>query len=430
MEFFFGLPATVKICGIFAVVLVLNRWIQLSYCLFVGASALGLWMGLSVRKLGIAAACGVADFQALSLMVIVTSILVMSGLMKRSGHLDRIVSSFENLSGDDRMVGSVMPAVIGLLPMPGGALFSAPMVETAMSRQTLTGELQTAINYWFRHIWEYWWPLYPGVVLAVALLEVETWQFMAIMVPMTGVSILAGVFFILRPIRGVWGRGGAVPREKGVRGFLWEIMPIIIVVAVIATLGGLSAVLHKSGIEFHLPGTVSILPGLLAALVWVCAVNRIRTEEIRNALTDPTIPPMLMLVAAVMVFKAVMAESGAVLDVREELVAYHVPVVMIVALMPLISGIITGLAIGFVGTAFPLVIPLFQGQPLVDYLAYGALAYTAGYVGMMLSPIHLCFLVTKDYFSASLTESYRYLLLPALTVMAGGVALFLAVGRI
>jgi hypothetical protein len=43
---------------------------------------------------------------------------------------------------------------------------------------------------------------------------------------------------------------------------------------------------------------------------------------------------------------------------------------------------------------------------------------------MMLSPVHLCFLVTKDYYGASLIKSYRYLILPALSVMGVVTAVF------
>jgi hypothetical protein len=36
---------------------------------------------------------------------------------------------------------------------------------------------------------------------------------------------------------------------------------------------------------------------------------------------------------------------------------------------------------------------------------------------MMLSPVHICLLVTKDYFKASLAASYRHIYKPAAAVM-------------
>ena len=107
--------------------------------------------------------------------------------------------------------------------------------------------------------------------------------------------------------------------------------------------------------------------------------------------------------------------------------ANRIPVLLIIMIMPFVSGLITGIAIGFVGTSFPLVIPLFQALPTYDSMALAAVAFTFGFMGMMLSPVHLCFLVSKDYYKAGLLKSYRYLALPILTVMAATILLYLGV---
>lgn len=243
-----------------------------------------------------------------------------------------------------------------------------------------------------RHIWEYWWPLYPGVVLAVALLRVEPWLFMAVMAPMTVITVLAGVLFILKPLG-----PGAVRQQAGfswagLKGFLWEIMPILTVVLVLLGMAGVIGILNRAGLAWKIPGAVSILPGLAAAI---------------------------------MVFEGLMTDSRAVVEIRKELMAYRIPLVMVITFMPFLSGVVTRIAIGFVGVSFPLIIPLFPAGSLFDYLSYAALAYSFGYMGMMLSPVHLCFLVTKDYFRASLLGSYRYFSLTAFSVMGAAVVLFL-----
>ena len=97
-----------------------------------------------------------------------------------------------------------------------------------------------------------------------------------------------------------------------------------------------------------------------------------------------------------------MKDSRAVVDIRTELMTYRIPMLLVIVIMPFLSGLITGIGIGFVGTSFPLVIPLFPPTPLFNFLSYAALAYVFGFMGMMLSPVHLCFLVTKDYFKAGL----------------------------
>jgi hypothetical protein len=126
-----------------------------------------------------------------------------------------------------------------------------------------------------------------------------------------------------------------------------------------------------------------------------------------------------------MMFKGMMTETGAVTSIRNELIEFGIPVILMVMVMPFISGFILGIAVGFVGASFPLIIPLFNTADMFDYFSYAALAYMFGYMGMMLSPVHLCFLVTRDFFKASLTGAYRFILKPALFVMSAAFVLFL-----
>ena len=411
---------------VFGLILILNRLrLHLSLALLIGSLILGLWMGMGHEGFMLSLIKSISSMQTISLLLIVGLIMVMSRIMEESGHMARLVNSFSGLSKDPRTVGSVMSALIGLLPMPGGALFSAPMVDTSLSRLSITAEQKTAVNYWFRHIWEYWWPLYPGVILAVALLEVETWLFMAIMAPMTLVSIMAGIFFILRPIGKTEENHQDSFSLSGIKQFIWEMIPILIVIFFIVALTALAGILRLLGFSHQIPPLLSILPGLMISIIWVSCVNHAPLSQVKSAATSRDNLAMLFLVIAIMIFKGVMEDSNAVAHISDELIAYRIPVIFLILIMPFLSGIVLGIAIGFVGASFPLIIPLFHTTNLLDYLSFAGLAYTFGYMGMMLSPVHLCFLVTKDYFKASLLNSYRHIIKPALTVMSVSGALFL-----
>jgi len=165
----------------------------------------------------------------------------------------------------------------------------------------------------------------------------------------------------------------------------------------------------------------------VGAIVWVCVVNHVPLNGLRAAVLDKGILPFLLLVFSIMVFKEVMSESHTIGQIRDELMANRIPVLLIIMIIPFVSGMITGIGIGTVGTSFPLVIPLFQVLPTYDSMALAVVAYTFGFMGMMLSPVHLCFLVSKDYFKAGLIKSYRYLALPILTVIAATIILYLVV---
>jgi integral membrane protein (TIGR00529 family) len=414
-----AVPALIKVLGCFVLILTLNRLrLHLSLCLLTGALVLGLWMSVSPAGIVRSLISSMTSTQTINLAAIICLILMVSQMMKVSGQLDRIVSNFATIVHDARTVGAVMPALIGLLPMPGGALFSAPMVETAVAGWSLSGDRKTAVNYWFRHIWEYWWPLYPGVVLAVSLLQVEMWRFIVIQAPLTLISVAAGTYFLLRPLKNNT-TVASYPafRLRMLGPFMWEIMPILVVVASIVLIALVRKVLSLTGMDIKLPEALPLHLGLLSCLGWVMVVNRLGFRHFRESLLNRGTLLMLLLVFGIMAFKGILVDSRAVIQIRDEMVRYRIPLLVVTMTMPFISGLITGIAIGFVGASFPLIVPLFVGMAPLDFLAHASLAYAFGYMGMMLSPVHICFLVSKDYFQASLAASYRLIIKPAVAVM-------------
>ena len=119
----------IKIIIIFAGILVLNRFgLHLAVSLLAGSISLGIWTGMTPMELLTCLYESIINHQTLSLALIVWLIMVMSVIMEKSGHMKRLVSSFTCLTKDARVVGTVMSALIGLLPMPGGA-FSVEVAD-------------------------------------------------------------------------------------------------------------------------------------------------------------------------------------------------------------------------------------------------------------------------------------------------------------
>jgi uncharacterized protein len=411
-----SIPALVKVGAAFALIVGLNRFrLHLSAALFIGAAFLGLTMGMSPAAIAAAVLGALFDPGIAALLLIVAVILTLSRIMSDAGQMERIVTSFTRLTRDSRLAALVMPALIGLLPMPGGALFSAPMVETACREETVRPEVKTAVNYWFRHIWEYWWPLYPGVVLAVSLLEVEAWRFMLIQAPLTLLTLAAGILFI-RPLlpRNAVDSSGAGERDRSAwRTFRREVRPITLVILALPAVWLFEAL---AGVKP--PRLTAVFLGLGLCLLWVIVQNRPSPGQVARTLSNRASIGLLLLICGIMAFKGVLMESHAVGLIQEEMVRFGIPPLAVIMAVPFLAGVITGVAVGFVGTSFPLVIALLAGRTGLDYLAHATLAYAFGYMGMMLSPVHVCFLVTRDYFHANLGSAYRHLLAPAALVMA------------
>jgi hypothetical protein len=173
------------------------------------------------------------------------------------------------------------------------------------------------------------------------------------------------------------------------------------------------------------PSLTPVIIGLAAAIIWVCRTNRIAPSGLLKATLGRSNLTMLLLIVSIMLFKGVMTDSGAVTGIRDELIRYGIPPILLIIIMPFFSGIILGIAVGFVGASFPLIIPLLPAHDTFIYLLYETLAYTFGYMGMMLSPVHLCFAVTRDYFRANISGSYSYIIKSSVAVLILAFVLFM-----
>lgn len=191
-------PAIVRIALVFVFLLAAIRKKWSLGNAFTGASILlGLGFGMAPAPLVLAIGHSLVQPKTLSLSLVVVLILVLSRSMEVSGQMKRLLTGFEGLVRSPRINLITFPMLIGLLPMPGGAIFSAPMVRAIGAIRGHPPEELSFVNYWFRHIWEYWWPLYPGIILVTALSGIDLWLFVAVSFPMTLVA-LAGGFSALR----------------------------------------------------------------------------------------------------------------------------------------------------------------------------------------------------------------------------------------
>jgi hypothetical protein len=113
-------------------------------------------------------------------------------------------------------------------------------------------------------------------------------------------------------------------------------------------------------------------------------------------------------------------DQALVARMEAEMNAWGIPALAIIMLLPFVVGLTTGVCVGFVGASFPVVVSLVApGATAGVRLATLVLAYGFGYMGMMLSPVHVCLIVTNEHFRTRLLHSLRGLLGMAAAVLAG-----------
>lgn len=393
------------------IILLLSRHWNLGYVLLLGSALLGLLFGLPVSEMLKQGLVAALDPTTLRLVAAVLLITTLGELLREVASMQQLVSSLQELVTDRRVVLASIPALIGLLPMPGGAMLSAPMIEEIGAKLELTAERKTYLNYWFRHVWEYVFPLYPALVLAGGLLGIPLSRLMLAQAPLTLSAIVAGTLVGLRQIgrpekasTTVEGAG----RWHSFQVLAFSIWPIALVL--ILSLG--------FGLELAL--------SLVAVIVLVAIVHRVKPRPLGEVLQRGLSLRTALLVFSIMIFKQMVEASGAADDLSAALMSWGIAPVVVTVAIPLALGMLTGVVSSMVGIGFPLLLPFISGSEV--YLNYAVLAFAAGFIGVLLSPVHLCLVLTRDYFHASWAPLYR-LLLPSVALLgATGVGLWFFVG--
>jgi len=388
----------IKIVSAFALIVLLlrMRW-NLGLVMLLAAVFLGSLYRIGPLQQAQAAISASIDMVTINLVTGLVLIMVLENIIRKRGVLKRMMEAVVNVARDRRIAMAVLPGVIGLLPSAGGAAFSAPMVEEAAGGAEMSPEHKAFINHWFRHIWEYILPLYPGIVLTAAVTGVpmNTLLFSQLPLPLAVVGVGALLGF-----RGTETEVVAGKRDRGeITALFVTLLPITISVVLVVVL--------------KLPLAVAMLTVVVAMFAWF----RYSPQEILITLKESVSVNVMLMVVGIMVFKGMLDATGAIEALPVFFRQSGIPTGVVLFVLPFTVGLLTGLTVGFVGATFPLIMTMLGSSPDVGAVTF---AFASGFAGVMLSPTHLCLLLTIRYFKADMAGTYRFMYLPVALVLGVG----------
>jgi len=420
---FIKLAPFIKVLFAFVVMLAGMRFkVGLGVSILAGGLAMGLMFGLGVTQWAHAGVLALTQEKFLFLAAIVGLILILSDAMERSGQSKRLMESLSGYLTSPRLRLVFFPALIGLLPMPGGAVFSAPMVKTVSEDMRIKNSDRAVVNYWFRHVWEVCWPLYPGIILTVALADIPIIDLISKTWPGTIAMIVIGWFFFLRP--SVLGEGqlliAPLPTSRSKRAVFKEGLPLLVAIGgAIGLEGIISAFMPTVDFEW------GVVFALTLGVVAVMAQNtQLGVQFLREVLSKKSLWSMIFVVVAIFVFKDVMQAAGVVKEMAR-VAGGGAALFAAAVFLPFLVGMVAGINVAFVGATFPLLLGLLNTLGMQDQIIpYLILATFAGFTGVMISPIHICFILTCQFFKCDLGRTWRKLIGPCCVFFLAGVALF------
>jgi len=428
------MSASIQILILFAVlVLAVSRGVHLGLAAFLAAAAAALWQGVGFAAAFLIPLKAALSAESILLALVLVLILGLSALMKAAGSMDAAAAAYGVLARSPSFAVMTLPGLVGALPMPGGAGFSAPMVAALDTQGRLNPAERSAANYYFRHVVELVWPLYPSFILTISLSGLSVGTLILLNAYAPFVLIVLGRFFLLRKaFTGPEAGGTTAAARQSLRPFLGAFAPVLIAIAVAVVLAPLLGLVHASAAarrpSLPVDALLHYLPivlGISAGAIQLVYRHRDKKLRVLRSFFSVSILKTVLMVLGIEAFAGTLTALKIAPAIAGELGAIGLGPLALAFVLPFLAGLVTGVGFGYVGVALPIVLALAGPAGTASYYSTIILAGASGYAGMMLSPLHVCAAVSAGFFSVPLSDTLKRVILPvgAFLALALGYAL-------
>ena len=313
--------------------------------------------------------------------------------LRTSGALAGMVHALQRIFSSNRVTLAVMPAFLGLLPSLGGARFSAPIVEEASKGLGLTSDHQSAINFWFRHIFEFSSPIIPGMIMACNIAGVTYSDFIMHLCWLTVLMFSVGWFVLIRPIKVdsiKENAGSQAADEQGWQDLWLSLSPVVLTFVLV--------------VFFNMNASVGM--GVVTAGLFLVLHFTKREVSLKDVVVGAIDMKMFFNVLCILYFIQILTVTQVLQEIVTAFQSSPLPVPVIIACVSFIIGVLTGMSQGHVAIIMPIIAAMQTGS-----LNLAGVAMAFGVAGQMLTPTHMCLVVTVDYFKANFFKTLKPVLI-------------------
>ena len=367
----------------FAMIFVLRaKNVEFYVAITVAALIIGVTSGKPITVLFDALLMTLSDYATWNLVLAVALITVLGYALKETGLMVKFIEGLSKVLPGNILLATI-PALFGFLSMPGGALMSAPFIEPEANKLGLDPDAKTYYNVWFRHLLYWVNPITSSTIMAVTLSGFPINQWLMIQSPL---------FFVMTAIGFIASRGFIkTPKKKGgAKGLTRENL-----------MGGIPIVFTVGLTLYGFPIWGSLLAGIFIAML----LGRVKPKEGFLMFKNGVQINLALAIISMLYLKDMIEATGSVTSLFQVVIDSGVPILAIAILVPLFIGAISGSPAMGVGIAFPILLPLF-GAPNIHLTSIVFLGITCTYIT---SPLHLCLVLTNNYFKSDLNKVIKYL---------------------
>jgi integral membrane protein (TIGR00529 family) len=340
------------------------------------------------------------DLRTISVVLATFGVMLMSQLYKETRVINDLSESLSRIIKNSKIVSSVLPAIIGFLPVAGGALMSAPLVDTEAERLGLKPEKKAYVNLWFRHTIFPVYPISQVLIVTAALTGIAIPLIIMRQIPVVIVMIIVGYFIGFWKVSNPKNKENSDPKSLNspMKRFLIAFSPILTTIVVVVCLDFSGFNLFKQGFD--------VLTATFIGLVVLIFISKPSLQVFAKPLKNWGIYGITSAAYGALLLYNITKAAG-ISGIFENLVTSgNIDTILLLTVVPAILGFLTGSPLGGVSIGVSIlagILTSFSPETV-------ALLYMSTYLGYLIAPTHLCFIFTADYFKCSLGKVYKYLI--------------------
>jgi uncharacterized protein len=394
------LTEAIKLLSIIILIIILLRLrLDLGLVMFLSSIVLGFLFQLGCYGIINNIYLAVIDPNTLELVGIIVLVYILSGILRRTKSMDGIISSLLNIVADYRLILFIITSFLGLIPMPAGAMFSAPLLREIGEKNNMNAEEIMFANYWLRHIWEFMWPLYPVVLLYSSFIKVDVREIMILQFPFTIIALSIGFFWMYTHLDS--------NNNFKINYKDWKIQIFTFFKSVWSILLIIFLVLFLK---------INLLVSLGISIILLLIIKRISIKKIWEIFFQDVSFKVVIMIIGIMLFKQVLESTDSITQLPQFFSTIGINIWVVLFFIPFLIGSLTGVTISAIGVSFPILMPIMTQYGSLN-LSMAMVAYIAGFTGMMISPMHLCLTVTIEYLKADILKFYKILSISLLVLI-------------
>lgn len=371
------------------IIIMLRKHIPIGPCMLAGGLLIWAVKSPSLHYLTQAGVETMTMSRTYDILLALYFVMCLEIELRTSGALAGMVHALQRIFSSTKVTLAVMPAFLGLLPSLGGARFSAPIVEEASRDLNITQEHKAAINFWFRHIFEFSSPIIPGMIMACNIAGVAYSDFIMHLCWLTALAFVAGWLVLIRPISDDTVKAAAAAPAEHEQNMqdLWLALSPVVLTFILVVFFDFNASLGM--------GVVT------AGLFFVLRFTK-RFVSLKEVVIGALDIKMFLNVLCILYFIQILTVTNVLNEIVVAFQNSPLPVPVIIACVTFIIGVLTGMSQGHVAIVMPIVAAMDTGN-----LNLAGVAMAFGVAGQMLTPTHMCLVITVDYFKANFFKTLK-----------------------